>query len=219
MTRTKPSSAETSSLPEQETVSFGFEDVSPTEKVSRVKGVFRSVAGRYDLMNDLMSAGVHRIWKANTIARLNPQPGETYLDVAGGTGDLSLAFLKDAGQKAARRNQHQKTSRARGRAVARRSRQEDTAPADKGKVAAKTAPWHGKGQTGQPPRQGKGQTGRQGQEQKQTPAENKGLGEHGLAGTPLEMVGQRRRQHKSMRRAAWRTARRHSTAARRGSSI
>lgn len=112
MTRTKPSSAETSSLPEQETVSFGFEDVSPTEKVSRVKGVFRSVAGRYDLMNDLMSAGVHRIWKANTIARLNPQPGETYLDVAGGTGDLSLAFLKDAGQKAARRNQHQKTSRA-----------------------------------------------------------------------------------------------------------
>ena len=83
-------------------VSFGFEDVSPDEKVSRVKGVFRSVASRYDLMNDLMSAGVHRIWKANTINRLNPQPGEKFLDVAGGTGDLSFAFLKAADEKARR---------------------------------------------------------------------------------------------------------------------
>lgn len=87
-------------------VSFGFEDVSPDEKVDRVKGVFRSVADRYDLMNDLMSVGIHRIWKAATINRLNPQPGETFLDVAGGTGDLSFAFLKAADEKAHRRGQH-----------------------------------------------------------------------------------------------------------------
>lgn len=88
-----------------ETVSFGFEDVSPDEKVSRVKGVFRSVAGKYDLMNDLMSVGIHRAWKTMTMDRLNPQPGETFLDVAGGTGDLSLAFLKRARLQGERRRQ------------------------------------------------------------------------------------------------------------------
>lgn len=77
-------------------VSFGFQDVTRDEKVERVKGVFRSVADKYDLMNDLMSAGVHRIWKANVIARLNPQPGEKLLDVAGGTGDIARAFVKKA---------------------------------------------------------------------------------------------------------------------------
>lgn len=84
------------------TVSFGFEEVSPEEKVSRVKGVFRSVASRYDVMNDLMSAGVHRLWKHDTIAKLNPQPGERLIDVAGGTGDLAKAFI-DRADKAARR--------------------------------------------------------------------------------------------------------------------
>lgn len=84
------------------TVSFGFEEVSPEEKVNRVKGVFRSVASRYDVMNDLMSAGVHRLWKHDTIAKLNPQPGERLLDVAGGTGDLSKAFI-DRADKVARR--------------------------------------------------------------------------------------------------------------------
>ena len=98
--------------PAEKTVSFGFEDVSETEKVSRVKGVFRSVADRYDLMNDLMSAGVHRIWKANTMSRLNPQPGEAFLDVAGGTGDLSFAFLKSAGEKARRTNRYHLPARA-----------------------------------------------------------------------------------------------------------
>ena len=87
-------------------VSFGFEDVTPDEKVSRVKGVFRSVAGKYDLMNDLMSAGIHRMWKTMTLNRIDPQPGETFLDVAGGTGDLSLAFLKRANDKAVRRGKH-----------------------------------------------------------------------------------------------------------------
>ena len=84
-------------------VSFGFEDVSREEKTRRVKGVFASVASRYDLMNDLMSAGVHRIWKANLIAKLNPQPGETLIDVAGGTGDVARAFHARACDVAKRR--------------------------------------------------------------------------------------------------------------------
>ncbi|MDP3738357.1 MAG: class I SAM-dependent methyltransferase [Hyphomonadaceae bacterium] len=88
---------------EDDKVSFGFEDVSRDEKTRRVKGVFASVAGKYDLMNDLMSAGVHRVWKANMIAWLNPQPGETLIDVAGGTGDIARAFLKRADEVARRR--------------------------------------------------------------------------------------------------------------------
>lgn len=83
-------------------VSFGFEEVTEAEKVARVKGVFRSVASRYDLMNDLMSAGVHRLWKHDAMNRVNPQPGERHLDVAGGTGELARAFLTLA-DKAARR--------------------------------------------------------------------------------------------------------------------
>jgi len=89
---------------EDDKVSFGFEDVSREEKSRRVKGVFASVASKYDLMNDLMSAGVHRVWKANMIAWLNPQPGETLLDVAGGTGDIARAFLKRANEVARRRS-------------------------------------------------------------------------------------------------------------------
>lgn len=93
-----------SDQPATETVSFGFEDVSRDEKSRRVKGVFASVASKYDLMNDLMSAGVHRIWKANMIAWLNPQPGETLIDVAGGTGDVAQAFVKAADAAGKRRN-------------------------------------------------------------------------------------------------------------------
>ncbi len=89
---------------DEDKVSFGFEDVSRDEKSRRVKGVFASVASKYDLMNDLMSAGVHRIWKANMIAWLNPQPGETLIDVAGGTGDVARAFQKRANEVARRRN-------------------------------------------------------------------------------------------------------------------
>lgn len=80
-------------MSEQDTVSFGFESVTPDEKVDRVKGVFRSVASKYDVMNDVMSAGVHRLWKHDTMNRVNPQPGEQHLDVAGGTGELARAFL------------------------------------------------------------------------------------------------------------------------------
>ena len=64
-----------------------------------VRDVFDSVAGRYDLMNDLMSGGVHRIWKSVLLDRLNPQPGRTLIDVAGGTGDVAIGFLKRAGER------------------------------------------------------------------------------------------------------------------------
>lgn len=84
-------------------VSFGFEDVTESEKVARVKGVFRSVASRYDLMNDLMSGGVHRLWKHDAMNRVNPQPGERHLDVAGGTGELARAFLELADKAGKRR--------------------------------------------------------------------------------------------------------------------
>jgi demethylmenaquinone methyltransferase/2-methoxy-6-polyprenyl-1,4-benzoquinol methylase len=76
--------------------SFGFRDVREDEKARLVRGVFDSVARRYDLMNDLMSAGVHRVWKSVFIDRVNPQPGEFLLDVAGGTGDIACGFLKRA---------------------------------------------------------------------------------------------------------------------------
>jgi demethylmenaquinone methyltransferase/2-methoxy-6-polyprenyl-1,4-benzoquinol methylase len=71
---------------------FGFRDVDPAEKPGLVRGVFDRVAGRYDLMNDLMSAGVHRLWKDAAAARLNPQPGELIVDCAGGTGDMARRF-------------------------------------------------------------------------------------------------------------------------------
>jgi len=78
------------------TATFGFRDVDPTEKPGLVRGVFDRVAGRYDLMNDLMSVGVHRLWKDAVAARLNPQPGETIIDCAGGTGDMARRFAKMA---------------------------------------------------------------------------------------------------------------------------
>ncbi len=80
----------------EEQASFGFREVEPREKTRLVRGVFSSVAERYDLMNDLMSAGVHRIWKSVFLTRANPQPGELLVDVAGGTGDVAIGFLKRA---------------------------------------------------------------------------------------------------------------------------
>ena len=73
----------------QSSASFGFRDVDADEKPGLVRGLFDRVAGRYDLMNDLMSAGVHRLWKDMAATRLNPQPGETIIDCAGGTGDIA----------------------------------------------------------------------------------------------------------------------------------
>ncbi len=77
-------------------VSFGYEDVSPEEKTRRVGGVFSNVASRYDLMNDLMSGGMHRVWKDDFVRRVRPRNGETILDMAGGTGDIAFR-LADAG--------------------------------------------------------------------------------------------------------------------------
>jgi demethylmenaquinone methyltransferase/2-methoxy-6-polyprenyl-1,4-benzoquinol methylase len=76
---------------------FGYQTVEDAEKARRVRGVFDSVAGRYDLMNDVLSMGLHRIWKAYTVAVAAVQPGMKVLDIAGGTGDLARAFAKRAG--------------------------------------------------------------------------------------------------------------------------
>jgi demethylmenaquinone methyltransferase / 2-methoxy-6-polyprenyl-1,4-benzoquinol methylase len=87
----------------EKTASFGFQDIPAHEKATRVRGVFDAVAGRYDLMNDLMSAGLHRAWKDAVASRLNPQPGERILDLAGGTGDLARRFKALADAARARR--------------------------------------------------------------------------------------------------------------------
>src|SRR5215470_1310340 len=76
---------------------FGFERVAATEKAGRVAGVFSSVASRYDLMNDLMSGGLHRAWKAFTVALAGVREGERVLDIAAGSGDLALEFARRAG--------------------------------------------------------------------------------------------------------------------------
>lgn len=73
-----------------DTVSFGYEDVAPEEKTQRVGAVFSSVAAKYDIMNDAMSGGMHRVWKDTFVRRVKPQPGEAILDMAGGTGDIAF---------------------------------------------------------------------------------------------------------------------------------
>ena len=79
------------------TTHFGFESVDERDKARRVRGVFDSVATHYDLMNDLMSAGLHRAWKAYTVMVADVRPGMAVLDIAGGTGDLALAFAPKVG--------------------------------------------------------------------------------------------------------------------------
>lgn len=81
----------------EETTHFGYEDVSVSEKAGRVRGVFDSVASKYDVMNDLMSMGVHRLWKKQAIEMSGAREGWSILDLAGGTGDLSLQFSKIVG--------------------------------------------------------------------------------------------------------------------------
>jgi demethylmenaquinone methyltransferase/2-methoxy-6-polyprenyl-1,4-benzoquinol methylase len=76
---------------------FGFKTVDETEKAARVRGVFDSVAKRYDIMNDVMSMGLHRAWKAYTVAVANLRPGDKVLDIAAGTGDLARAFARKVG--------------------------------------------------------------------------------------------------------------------------
>ncbi len=82
-----------------ETTHFGFETVNTEEKAGRVREVFDSVAENYDIMNDLMSAGMHRFWKAFMLARTGLRPGQQALDVAGGTGDITAGMAKQVGPK------------------------------------------------------------------------------------------------------------------------
>jgi len=77
-----------------ETVSFGYADISPEEKTARVGEVFRNVARRYDLMNDAMSGGMHRLWKDSFVRRVKPRDGESILDMAGGTGDIAFRLAR-----------------------------------------------------------------------------------------------------------------------------
>jgi demethylmenaquinone methyltransferase / 2-methoxy-6-polyprenyl-1,4-benzoquinol methylase len=80
------------------TVDFGFEKVAPADKAGRVRSVFESVAGKYDVMNDLMSLGAHRLWKHFTLSLTGLRPGQRALDVAGGTGDLAAGLLQQVGK-------------------------------------------------------------------------------------------------------------------------
>ena len=86
------------SAPEDST-HFGYEQVANSEKAGRVREVFDSVASRYDLMNDLMSMGVHRLWKRFALAQSGLRPGQRALDVAGGTGDLSIGMARQVGRE------------------------------------------------------------------------------------------------------------------------
>ncbi len=81
----------------EKTTHFGYQEVPESEKAGRVRGVFGSVASKYDVMNDAMSFGIHRVWKDAMMDWLAPRSGQRLLDVAGGTGDISFRFLKRAG--------------------------------------------------------------------------------------------------------------------------
>src|SRR5690625_855189 len=86
-------------MTDKNTTHFGYEQVPVDEKAGRVAGVFTSVAARYDLMNDLMSGGIHRLWKRFTIELSAVRPGQRVLDIAGGTGDLSHQFARRVGDE------------------------------------------------------------------------------------------------------------------------
>ncbi|MEM8694447.1 MAG: class I SAM-dependent methyltransferase [Pseudomonadota bacterium] len=78
----------------EENVYFGYEDIAPEEKTARVGGVFSNVASSYDLMNDAMSGGMHRLWKDRFVRRVKPRAGEAILDMAGGTGDIAFRLAR-----------------------------------------------------------------------------------------------------------------------------
>jgi demethylmenaquinone methyltransferase/2-methoxy-6-polyprenyl-1,4-benzoquinol methylase len=85
------------SMQNPERTQFGEKQVTPEEKTGLVRGVFDSVADNYDIMNDLMSGGVHRLWKDRLISMIRPKPGEKFLDVAGGTGDIAFRIRRKTG--------------------------------------------------------------------------------------------------------------------------
>jgi demethylmenaquinone methyltransferase / 2-methoxy-6-polyprenyl-1,4-benzoquinol methylase len=85
-------------MTEPATASFGYETIPAAEKTERVGGVFRNVASRYDLMNDAMSGGMHRLWKDRFVRRVKPRAGEAILDMAGGTGDIAFRLVRSGAQ-------------------------------------------------------------------------------------------------------------------------
>ena len=89
---------QTQHAPEPGSVDFGYQQVPAAEKAQRVRAVFDSVADKYDLMNDLMSAGVHRLWKRYTLSQTGLRPGQVALDVAGGTGDIAAGMARQVGE-------------------------------------------------------------------------------------------------------------------------
>ena len=95
----KTQNTSTDKSTQEEKTHFGYESVDWSEKQSKVNDVFHSVAHRYDIMNDLMSGGIHRIWKHKAIAKAALRPGHQVLDLAGGTGDMSLRIAKKIGPK------------------------------------------------------------------------------------------------------------------------
>src|SRR5207253_5328072 len=95
----RPSRLNAPDMSDEGSTDFGFERVPRAEKARRVRGVFDSVADSYDLMNDLMSAGAHRLWKRFTLALTNLRPGQRALDVAGGTGDLAAGLARQVGER------------------------------------------------------------------------------------------------------------------------
>jgi demethylmenaquinone methyltransferase/2-methoxy-6-polyprenyl-1,4-benzoquinol methylase len=86
-------------MDEKNTTHFGFKTIAESEKAAKVAEVFHSVARRYDLMNDLMSGGLHRLWKRFTVNQAGLRPGHKVLDIAGGTGDMTRLFLKEVGRR------------------------------------------------------------------------------------------------------------------------
>jgi demethylmenaquinone methyltransferase/2-methoxy-6-polyprenyl-1,4-benzoquinol methylase len=97
MTKDQPMSAPPEKRTAGETVDFGFERVAPQAKAGRVRAVFDSVADRYDIMNDMMSFGIHRLWKRFTLSQTGLRPGQRALDVAGGTGDIAAGLARQVG--------------------------------------------------------------------------------------------------------------------------
>src|SRR5580698_5824193 len=95
----RPHSPDLSAVNDEHSTDFGFQRVPREDKARRVRGVFDSVAGNYDRMNDLMSAGTHRLWKRFTLGLANLRPGQAALDVAGGTGDLAAGLARQVGQR------------------------------------------------------------------------------------------------------------------------
>src|SRR5262245_66150442 len=85
--------------PPPDTTDFGYEQVPVAEKAKRVRSVFESVASNYDLMNDLMSMGAHRLWKQFTLSQTGLRPGMRALDVAGGTGDIAMGMARQVGEQ------------------------------------------------------------------------------------------------------------------------